>query len=518
MERFDAASRGAWGSMSFLFHVSLQAVSYVLFLNFVSGLLTKSRCIAALGAMVTILAALNGFFLQQLVVFQHCLQQSPTATVRISKTNYAKAAYQGSGFSYYDPYPPMVVAINSGLVQSVPDHTSAVSHGCVSGNCTFPSDDGMSFSTVAVGYSCDNVTGDIRGSLQSNASMIVTLPTGNDSRIEICSSCDDPKVVIATSANIASYNNSDTLATIWFLYRTSTDSSVWQATNCSLYPTVRTYAVNITNSFMNETLVESTQIPSRIQPQGQYLPYSHRLVTNRTLRNGIWEDCVETRGPDPHAEELVDIDRNNISTIKYYPADCVWSFSKLTARDILTYLTELFDQEKLYWSQNVTIEQDQFGNNITKVSATRRKGPTHFRQLYSNGTLDQQKIDDVFQNVTSAITTIIRTYNTEGPEWDAKGNMLTATTCIRVKWRWISFPAIMIGLTGAFLMLVIIDNCDVERERLWKSSVLATLFCEVDQGMGENAHLVSKRAMHDIAKSTSVSLEAKKGTLRLLAR
>lgn len=76
----------------------------------------------------------------------------------------------------------------------------------------------------------------------------------------------------------------------------------------------------------------------------------------------------------------------------------------------------------------------------------------------------------------------------------------------------------MIGLTGVFLVFVIIDNCDVERERLWKSSVLATIFCELDQGMVRNAHLTSKRAMHDIAWSTSVSLETKKGTLKLLAR
>lgn len=79
--------------------------------------------------MAAILAALNGFFLQQPVTFQHCLQKLLAATVRILKTNCGKAAYQGSGFSYYDPHPPMVVAINSGLVKSVPSHTSAVSHG-----------------------------------------------------------------------------------------------------------------------------------------------------------------------------------------------------------------------------------------------------------------------------------------------------------------------------------------------------------------------------------------------------
>lgn len=71
----------------------------------------------------------------------------------------------------------------------------------------------------------------------------------------------------------------------------------------------------------------------------------------------------------------------------------------------------------------------------------------------------------------------------------------------------------MIGLTGGFLILIAIENRGVVNNRLWKSSFLAALFCEVEVQEKQ----VRKDEMKAIAKSTSVSLEGKSGTLRLVA-
>ena len=140
------------------------------------------------------------------------------------------------------------------------------------------------------------------------------------------------------------------------------------------------------------------------------------------------------------------------------------------------------------------------------------------RQLYGNATLDLQTLYDVMSNVSVAMITTVRTHYTKGPHWGAKGIAWITTTCVRINWGWLAFPAVMIGRTGVFMILVVIDNHAMDRERLWKSSVLATLFCEVDHGVEGNAHLASRRAMYDVAKSTSVCLERADGTLRLLAR
>ena len=93
--------------------------------------------------------------------------------------------------------------------------------------------------------------------------------------------------------------------------------------------------------------------------------------------------------------------------------------------------------------------------------------------------------------------------------------MWANTTCVYVRWEWIAFPVVMIALTGLFLLLVIIDNWKVESDRLWKSSVLATLFCEVDV---ERDRPKGKEEMSEIAKSTGVSLEGKSGRLRMVVR
>lgn len=463
----------------------------------------KTSWIIALGAIVTILAALTGFSLQQLVVFESCLKQDLTASVRVSKTNYCKAAYQGVGSTYVDAYPPMVAAINAGIIQSVPDRTPAILHGCTSGNCTFPSKQGASFSTVAVGYACDNITAQIRTQPGGN----VTLPAGNGS-IDLCPGCDDPKVAIGTRAEVVRYKGSDSLGTVFILHRANANGTLWQAMSCSLLPTVNTYAINVTNSIMNETLIDSLQIPSSIESGSAW---SHRLVANQTLRNGSWESCLETDDLRTDAIEIIDY-----RSSRKYPKDCVWSFNAAAADSVFTYLSDLFNGERLYWTQDAPVVRVLGEDLPSDLIPPRRKGPIHLRQLYGNGTLDADVLNHIMGNISTAMTTVVRTYNTEGPDWDAKGVMLTATTCIRIDWRWISFPTIMVGLTGVFLILVAVDNRGSDRERLWKSSALATLLCEVDHGVKGNAHFASKRAMYDVAKSTSVSLDNTDGTLKLL--
>jgi hypothetical protein len=60
----------------------------------------------------------------------------------------------------------------------------------------------------------------------------------------------------------------------------------------------------------------------------------------------------------------------------------------------------------------------------------------------------------------------------------------------------------MIALTGMFLVLVAVENCSIGTDRLWKSSFLAALFCEVEV----NKTLAGKVEMKSIAKLTRVSL------------
>jgi hypothetical protein len=72
----------------------------------------------------------------------------------------------------------------------------------------------------------------------------------------------------------------------------------------------------------------------------------------------------------------------------------------------------------------------------------------------------------------------------------------------------------MIGITGVFLILVAIENRGIENDRLWKSSFLAALFCEVE--VGEKP--VGKEQIKSVASSSSMRFEGKSGILRSIAR
>jgi hypothetical protein len=120
--------------------------------------LTSASYVAVLGALTTILASLLGFFSQQLVQFQNCLEKNTTASANIMWTN----TYARSGGSIQNmvwaEYPPMVAAINVGLLQSAGDPTNLLSSGCNTGNCTFSSAGNASFSTMAINHTCEDVS------------------------------------------------------------------------------------------------------------------------------------------------------------------------------------------------------------------------------------------------------------------------------------------------------------------------------------------------------------------------
>ncbi len=77
-----------------------------------------------------------------------------------------------------------------------------------------------------------------------------------------------------------------------------------------------------------------------------------------------------------------------------------------------------------------------------------------------------------------------------------------------------TFPAVMVALTGVFLILVVIKNHSFETDQTWKSSFLAALFCKVEV----HDKPVGKEEMFATARSTSMSVEGESGPLWLIAQ
>jgi hypothetical protein len=124
----------------------------------------------------------------------------------------------------------------------------------------------------------------------------------------------------------------------------------------------------------------------------------------------------------------------------------------------------------------------------------------------------------MFQSIAAAMTVVIRTNGNKGEAGRAKGVMWYTTTCVRVQWEWLAFPAGLIALLALFLVLVAVESRGVASDRLWKSSLLAMLFCDVDWVEVQGIEQTGKEALNSIAHSTSVCLNLGTQTLRLVSR
>ena len=267
--------------------------------------------IAALGAITTIMASLTGFFSQQLVQFQDCLEKDTTALVNISRTNsYARTGGSSQPNSPVD-YAPMVAAINVGLLQPISGLTDQLSSGCSSGNCTFSDSSGASFSTVAMSHFCEDITARIRivNETKYNTSTPYTstylgLEYGDNQTIEW--SKETGGYVVKSWADISS--SSSNLIDIYFLFRPHFNNTDWKVAGCSLFPTVNTYASSIKDAILEEKLVESVPL-QKISVQFPKPPvhdidlmnlvfmWEYMMSTDHTIQNGIQGSCNGSESP-----------------------------------------------------------------------------------------------------------------------------------------------------------------------------------------------------------------------------
>ncbi|KAH9882578.1 hypothetical protein J1614_000814 [Plenodomus biglobosus] len=472
------------------------------------------------------MASFTGFFSQQLIQFRDCFEKDTTAVVTISKCN----SYAQTGGEIRKMHPvdfaPMVAAVNVGVTQPVEDLTNVLSSGCISGNCSFPATDGASFSTIAMSRSCTDITAHIRtmnestrpGNPYHNLSNLA-LDYGDNKNFKWQK--DDPFTVLISWTNTECKS---VLLTIYFVFRSSGNDYNWKATKCAIFPTIDTYGASIRNNILEETLIDS--VPLRdiraqfAEPpvvdhdlEQEYVRWGYKMTTNTTIRNGVRASCEGSENPAPdHVKFMKKSDDPTYVNTEgqttesagwkwwYYPRDCIWSIHRFSALVMHQTLREMFvDQE------------------ITMGNGHGVEASAHMRQIFLDGKMTFDTVNERMKDLVTSMTAVIRAYGDNGDDTaaeSAKGEVWINTTCIYTRWPWAIFPVVMIGLSGLFLMLVVIENRGVEHDRLWKSSFLAALFCEVET----QDRPVRKAEMLATAESTSVSLEGKNsGVLRLIS-
>lgn len=424
-------------------------------------------------------------------------------------------------------YAPMAAAISVGVLQPVGDLTNTLSSGCSSGNCTFSAEGSASFSTLSFGHFCTNITSNIRivnetYSMRDNLTRAYLALDYEDGHTLEFSRENGGEPVVRSWTSFTPSG----LTTIYFLFRSSNFEQDWRAVNCSMFPTINTYEARITDAIMEEQLVDITYLES-ISAQFNEPPvgdvdfsntvftWTHAMTTKYTIRNGIRESCEGSDRPSTglfgfmkHSDESTYINGSGHTNPSagwkwsYFPPDCVWLLNKFSETTISESLTATFDQKNL-----------SMGFHEGTV------GSVHLRVLFEEGNITFDSIERRIENLATLMTSVIRTHGIPVPlqvplqssSSPADGQMWFNTTCAYVRWSWIAYPAVMIALSGISLLLVAIENRDTQRDRLWKSSFLAALFCEVElnkrpQGIAD---------MKAKARTASVALEKRGSGLKL---
>jgi hypothetical protein len=225
------------------------------------------------GAIITIMASLTGFFTQQIVLFQNCLELKDGASVSIAKTNnYTRTGIPSFNMNPTD-FDAMIAAVNVGLIQPVVDFTNVLSVGCSSGNCTFPSTNHGSFSTLGVDHVCEDVTTQIRVvnetiDSQSNSTVPEFFAFDYDSTHTMEFPRIDSGVVLRSRTGAT--NN--TISTIYLVFRKTWRMFDYKALKCSLFPTVNTYTASIESTILKEVLIDRVPFVPLPQQSSTELP------------------------------------------------------------------------------------------------------------------------------------------------------------------------------------------------------------------------------------------------------
>ena len=402
-------------------------------------------------------------------------------------------------------YFPIAAAINMGIIQPNDDPTSTLTRGCISGNCTFSSDHGATFSTVAMDYACENITAELHR-VESNKTQEISYSLDLEDRGALVLSAIGP-VKLRTGIHFPYYGSDrfNPIFTLYLLYRTMTGDqgdSQNSALNCSIFPSVKTYSANISNSTLSETLISSIPIGYNVLGRNGPDPSRYRLATSRTLRNGTWKECTGQEKPQPGLVKVAHgnidrIPRYNYSRIDeewqvlWYPEDCVWSFGTAASNGIVSYVETILHNQTFVYLPGLTPQS----------------GPIYLRKMYQEGAINLESVRQLMKNLTDAMTTTIRTNGHEGEASHAKGDVIIVATCVHVRWPWIAFPATIFGLTVIFLGFASLESRGVPANALWKSSTLAILYCKLDYTTVSSPLPLTKHGLEESANSTTAYVE-----------
>lgn len=483
----------------------------------------KSRDLAVLGAILTIVAMAVDPFTQQVVQFYSCstVVKGRRATVPFSN-NYTDG-FWGGGFYDSQLDPEMQSAVYIGLFGPPPSTSKAIKFECGTGNCTFPStDEGAAFLSLALESRCTDIGSSVAytvGEIDANGIFLspetfpklmtinATLP-GYRLQLNNYSS-----TVMLSGSQAPTGGPSHSLSQVAYLMTSSHWDKQGQpqythAFECDFYPAVNTYSANITNGVLLEQVLDS----QRMDVWSGIYGTEALFIANSTIRGGKWHECTGDLGPSDENTSPVTIyldhnltgplvgaetppfvfENSSLSTT-WWPQDCVYWLSYQTATCLSEAITNILGGETLSYSQKFQRAEGNPGQWSLN--------------LWNDGTPTVDTVQAIMDGLTRAVTARLRHGDgisiNMGP---ANGTVWGLQTCVGVNWEWLALPAGLLLFTIVFLALTITRTRSTQ-VRVWKSSIFAVLFSGLDQG--------TRRADGPVASLKEMKAAAVRATVRL---
>ncbi|KPM35255.1 hypothetical protein AK830_g11323 [Neonectria ditissima] len=384
---------------------------------------------------------------------------------------------------------PMQLAIYLGVLDPPVNSSTSVSTSCGTGNCTFPSDEGATFSTLTMCSECRDISHTVKPfdegwnyKLPSNTSLTpsILFNTSYGSDIE----WDSPPMSSFTGLTM---KNTDPECV------TSSNSCDMKpfAFSCAIIPCAKTYAANFTKSRYHEK--EVTREYLNFVPTDEHFA----LGVNRTIHNGRWKDCnatereTKTNSVQVFGSEVLSLKKGDSTdgvASMWYSPECAYTLGAISNTVIGGFIGSFFDEESLQMASGPSTNT----------------GSVWLQSLWANGRINMTGVEAYAEGIATSVGAQMRKNPSEpNSTWTVTGQAFNVETCVEVRWRFLSYLAALLALELLFFGAVMVVNYTTPWDGDWKSSSLAPLVHGLDSGRNlatEGAPLADTKTMLAAAK------------------
>lgn len=495
--RFNEASQGMLGAVKLLPTIILDPATLT-------------------AVMVLIVSLGTGSFVQQAIQTQSC--QFPVDSVHASlpvTRNLSELSVQSIRSSY------LFATVSSALAPESEDIGSAISVGCLTGNCTFRNSIGGMYSTLGMCSSCVDASSLITSTEQQCTPGVfceqsianVTLPNGmstynmtkyiNTHATQILVS---PTGELDWASDLTSQGmkalSSLAMENVTILapklLPTSPKYSEFVAVSCTLYPCLRSYTSEVRSGELDEVLRGTVPaVPNIVDQMEQYfgdfpipgdkamemgrplLPSPSQVVQSPCLVNGtVW--AKENKSSTLDLQDLIFAYRVDTEPGAYLyrfegikaPAECIYSWGGTAVNRLLETMEGLtFNGSCDIWVEGA--------NEIAAWNYTGSIdcGEEFWLASFLDGNeITADSITKRIQAFTDRLSNKMRMGFLNDPEI-VYGQVLQATVCSRIHYSWLAFPLALVVLTiGLLAWTMFWSSRRRGRVMVWKTSILPFLF------------------------------------------